>query len=353
MAAVLSLLCARTVPGMEMPEESLEDLISLEDYLEAQNYQGQNQEDEVSSDEIDQIIEKYMEQIENGNLGTGEDVDSQKITDPPLKAERAGNGGVRYLLPNGIYFISSVPDGMISHEPVEFVLPGEILGVVKKDDGQTAVPGSWVFTEPGVYDVTLLFYQPPDRENLDYNVYEIHFSFTIIGRTTGNLGAVPAPEGFEIAGVRKDGRTQQVKNLSCVFLEGDGRYEVQYKQKEPGNLRFNTVFIRDTTAPFLSFSQDPGAGAMTAPVNFIPSEPGCRVSMSYNGNKSYVLGTTLTAAGNYELAVEDAAGNQRFYHLRIRQTYKLVDYRLIMITFLVLAAVTARLLFLRRSMKVL
>ena len=345
------------VPGEEIPGAEVPGIEALgveipEDIMDGISGNPE-QEEEASPQEIDQIIEDYFKQIESGEIGTGEDVTSVKITDPPLKMARAENGGLRYTLPNGNSFVSSIPKGMVSGEPVDLTMVQGALGLVQVNGGQASVPSSWHFTEPGSYEARLLFYQDPSKRSQDYNVYEVNFAFVITGGSSRSLSAVPAPEGFAITGVRKDGRMQDVENERCVFLEGDGRFEILYEDTDTGGLHYQTSFVRDTTAPFLSFSKELGKGALTAPVNFTPSEPGCRISMSYNGNKSYVLGDTLTAAGSYDLAVEDSAGNQRSYHLRIRQTYKLMDYRVVIIALLAIVGTAARLLFLRRNMRVL
>ena len=114
-----------------------------------------------------------------------------------------------------------------------------------------------------------------------------------------------------------------------------------------------TEFRRDTTAPFLSFSPEPEPGGISGPVEFYPSEQGCKVMMNYNGNRGYAAGSTLTAAGNYELSVEDEAGNSRTYHLKLRQTYNPVDWRIFAMVAVAAAAAVIRLLFLRRDMRVL
>ena len=88
-------------------------------------------------------------------------------------------------------------------------------------------------------------------------------------------------------------------------------------------------------------------------MKFYPSEENCRVTVSYNGSRGYAVGNELTAAGNYELSVEDGAGNRRVYHLRIRQTYDPVDRRVILAVLLMAAAAAVRLVLLRRDMRVL
>ena len=50
--------------------------------------------------------------------------------------------------------------------------------------------------------------------------------------------------------------------------------------------------------------------------------------------------------------VEDAAGNRRSYYLRIRQTYDLLDPRLMAAGALILVGLAVWMVFLRRNMKV-
>lgn len=309
--------------------------------------------DDGGSEDIDQIIADYFQQLEDGEISAGETVASEKIENPPLVMSLEGSGRIRYTLPNGGFYTASVPNGMITDQPVDIVIPGNGVGVVQRDDEIPELPESWHFTKDGVYHVTMLFYQLPYEGTEDYNVYEVDHWFVIAGTANGRLGAIPAPEGFRITEARRDGGRLEVENPACLFMDADGTYEVFYEDMEGLGIRRETVFRRDTTAPFLMFSQETGGEALTPPVEFAPSEPGSKIYISYNGNRSYAAGTTLTAPGSYGLEIMDEAGNSRLYHLRIRQVYKLADARVIVIALLFLCAVAARLLYLRRNMKVL
>lgn len=106
-------------------------------------------------------------------------------------------------------------------------------------------------------------------------------------------------------------------------------------------------------APFLSFSGEMELEGITGPVEIYPSEPDCQIFINYNGNHGYAAGSVLTAAGNYELSVKDDAGNERVYHFRIRQTYSLIDRRIIVAGIMVLVLGAVRFAALRRNMRIL
>ncbi len=304
-------------------------------------------------DDLDGIIEEYFRQVDSGQISAGDQAQSEMIENPHMEMSLEDGGMIRYTLPNGCFFGSSVPNGMITEKPVDLVLMSGTVGVVSKDDGLASPPEEWHFTEPGVYHVTLLSYLMPSGDGKDYNVYEVDYWFVIAGEADGRLGALPAPEGFHITGAKRDGLAVKEFDPACLFLERDGLYEIFYEDDDGRGIRLATRFLRDTTAPFLTFSKDLSRGPVTAPVQFSPSEPESRIYMGYNGNKSYAPADTLTAAGSYELEIRDPAGNSRTYHLRIRQVYRLIDVRMIVMALLILCAAAARLLYLRRNMRVL
>lgn len=331
----------RNTVGMTQGNEEDKDIQNLEDW-----------EEEVSDEEIERILNEYLKNIDEGELQT-ESMTSSKVIDPVMEMKPEGQKKFRYTLPNGNYFISSIPNGMISAEAVDFELPEGTIGLVWKDDVSLAFPKSWHFTQKGNYHIRLLILQPLGDMTIDYNVYEVNFYFTIINRKDNTLGAVPAPNGFVITEARVDGKQQNIENKRCFFLKQDGYYEFEFESLEHEGLLLGTVFTRDTKAPFLSFSEEIKFEGVPGPVEFHPSEQGCEIYMNYNGSRGYAVSNSLTAAGSYELTVQDSVGNHRGYHIRIRQTYNLMDKR-ILLGILVLAAVAGvRLVFLRRNMKVL
>ena len=310
-------------------------------------------EDDLSEDELDELIESYFSKIESGAIGT-EDIQSDVVTNPALLLTEESDGVLRYTFPNGNFFLTTVPQGMISSQPVDLSLSSGIVGVLRKDDVLNVMPESWHFSAPGNYHIKMLSYQSgAETVSNNYNVEEVNCYFTIVGAVDGRLGAVPAPDGFEIEEVRLDGQERSVDNRRCFFLTEDGRYEIQYVSGTDEPIRLSTVFVHDTTAPFLTFSKELDGKEADGPLEFYPSEPDCKIGMSFNGEKGYAVTNVLTTAGNYELRVEDAAGNQRSYHLRIRQTYDWRDARIVLIGVVFLAGLAVWLVFTRRNMRVL
>ncbi len=307
--------------------------------------------EDISEEELEALVDDYLK-----TMGNGEDLalpaTSENIILSNLPMEYAGKGKIRYTLPNQATFISTVPNGMITETKVKFEFPDGFIGTVRKDDGEISVIKDGLFTEPGVYHLKLLFFQPPSAEILDNNVYEVNYSFTMIGEKDRQLGIVTAPEQFQISEVIKNGIPQSDVNPQFYFLMEDGVYEIRYQDQNTGTIHLETNFVRDTTAPFLNFSKDITQRDVVGPVEFTTSEPNSTVTVTYNGSRGQLENNTLTAGGFYGLEVQDSTGNSRCYQLTLRQTYKLFDTRLIILALIFLAGLAGRLLFLRRNMKV-
>lgn len=317
-----------------------------DDVSDISDYEG-----DVTEDELDRALEEYIRQMDMNSL-IQEGGIAKKVEDPVLKTEWV-QGKFKYILPNGNAFFSSVPRGTITSGGVDLELPEGTIGLVNFDDEGEKFADSWHFTKPGNYCVRLLMYQQPGSMAADYNLYEIRFYFTILERQDNTLGVFPAPEGFAIKEVKRDGKLLDLQGKRCFFLEDDGYYEIRCEWEEEEGVFIDTGFTRDTTAPFLSFSQEWGPEGALSPIEFYPSEQNCQITMNYNGNHGYAVGNVLTAAGNYELSVEDMAGNRRVYNLRIRQTYHLADKRILVAGAVILAIGAIRLIALRRDMKIL
>lgn len=326
-----------------MTAEPLED--SREDSLWEGDIAGPDSEEEA---EVQRIIEEYLDAMENV---PGEAAEAE-LVQPSLEMSVRGQG-LEYRLPDGSVFFSSVPNGMITGEPVEFRPPDNALSLIQVDDELAAMQSRERFTEPGSYRIRMLCYSPLKGREINYTVYEVLFYFTILEPVTRQVGVVQAPEGFVITGVRKDGSRQEPDSGWCVFLQEDGVYEIDYEKEEGQPLKLKTRLARDTTAPFLNFSQEVGRDAVPSPLSFQPSEPDCTIRMLYNGSSGYAVSNTLTTAGIYELRVSDRAGNSRSYQVRIRQTYELMDYRLMLMGVVLFGGIVLWMFFLRRHMRVL
>ena len=179
----------------------------------------------ISDEELEALVNEYLETMEQGE-------ESQ------------------YPTTSETILLSGLPP---EDKAVSFEFPDGFIGMVQKDDGELSVIKDSLFTEPGVYQLKLLFFQSPSPEILDNNVYEVHYSFTVIGEKDRQLGVVTAPEQFQISEVIKNGIPQPEVNPQFYFLMEDGVYEIRYQDKNTGTIHLKTNFVRDTTAPFLTY----------------------------------------------------------------------------------------------------
>ncbi len=344
---------AQTESRSESRRETEEDLGISDEELE-QAF-SDNSTEELSDEEMELLIEQYMTQFGMDGSGqiSSEGLEIQKIRNPELIQSEIPGGGIRYTLPNGSYFSCNIPMGMITNQPVEFSLSQNMTGVLIYNDEMESLPGAWYFQDPGTYRIQLISYQTSMDENEEYQVYEVDYPFMIIGQTDSSLGAMPAPKGFQISGVWLDGKQVEVEDERCFFFQKDGSYIFRFEDQSTGTIRKELSFTRDTKAPFLTFSGEIVDGTAEAPLEIIPSEPGCKVLVGYKGNYGYISEYILTSPGSYELSVEDSVGNVRMYHVNVRQVFQLFDIRLLGAGIVLLALLAGRLIFLRRDMRVL
>lgn len=306
--------------------------------------------EDFSEEEWKQLLDSYENDIQSGDPEST--VHIKTILDPEMLLESGGEGELCYTLPNLAAFTTNVPDGMVTAQEVFMNLPDRAVGTVKKDDEETSLIGSGVFSEAGNYELKLVFYQPTSLESEDLNVYEVRFSFEIIDELNSSVNELHAPDGFEISEVYKDGVLQKEEGVQSVLFQEDGNYEIRYRDLETGTIWLKTQFTRDTEAPFLSFSKDITERRVTGPVEFTASEPDCTVMVTYNGNRGQLTTNTLTYGGFYVLDVIDQAGNSRSYQLNIRQTYRLFDTKLVIMACIGFAGLAAWLYYLRNNMRV-
>ena len=323
-----------------------EDFGSLDDLDDLENIQN-----DYENEDLEELTKQYMERFKSQDYAV-ETFPEKMITNPNMQMKMSEEGRFRYILPNGEYYEATIPNGMLTSNPVRFYMSSEVAAVITKDGESTSIFNSWNFTEPGNYRVKMLFYSLGSEHYEDICVYEVYHYFTILGNKVNHIGAVPAPEGFEIVGMKKDGVQQPVKDSTCVFLEGDGIFEILYRDIGTGSMYASTVFERDTVAPFLEFSTDITNGPVKGPVEFYKSDVGDQVYLYYNGNASLITENRLTSAGKYTLKVSDEVGNSRMYGLEIKQTYRMFETKTIILALIFLLGVGARFLLLSRDMKV-
>lgn len=336
----------------DFPEEDFSEAdLQGEDFLEEDLLENDLQEEDYP-EELEAVIEQYLREMEIQELPGGQQ-EVETIVNPELVMELENDGRIRCSFPNRGYFICSVPNGMLSSQPVELSLSPGCAALIDCNGVSSTLASSRRFTESGNYDIRILSYQSPEESVQDYDLYETHLYFTIIDSPNSRLGAVPAPKGWQITRVILNGEEQEIEDGRCFFLKEDGEYTVRYAAQNPENLQLETSFVRDTKAPFLSFSPELEEDTAYGMLEFYPSEEGCRILMNYNGEQGYAVSNRLSTAGYYRLVIEDAAGNCREYSLSIRPNYRLFDTRILAAGAVLLAAVVLWMFLQRRNMRVL
>ena len=293
--------------------------------------------------DIEAFTDQYLEKLSKGELRT-DGFQGETILNPPLKMTTTEEGNIRYTLPNGSYYEASLPNGIITRDAVTLSPSSEVIAVVTKDGTSTRLFESWRFSEPGHYQIKLIFYQFDSMGTIDSRLYEVNHYFTILERTSGEIGMVPAPDGFEIVSAKRDGVPLTIEYPEGLFLEADGTYEIRFRDKKSGSIYTTTSFERDTTAPFLTFSKELENGKTEGPLEFATQDVDDRVYLMYNGNTALAVSNQLTAAGKYGLQVEDTAGNVRSYVVEITKKRSLFDTKLIIFALILLLSSGVRFL---------
>lgn len=300
--------------------------------------------------DIETFMNEYFEMLEAGDISSGV-LTTKHVKDPELTIEQGSSGRIRYHLPNHQTYEATVPSGMVTSGSVEIHPPAEVLTFLVREDGSTSMLSDLVFDKPGSYQIRMFFTGFKDANAQEYEIYEINHYFTITEKSTNQIGAVTAPKGFYISFLKCNGIPQEILSPKCHFLSKDGRYEVRYTDIETGRIHRDTVFERDTKAPFLTFSQEMENGKMMAPVEYYPSERGSRVTVSYNGNIAESVTNVLNTAGAYGLTVYDSAGNYRTYEIKVQQKQTLFDKRMIILVLFLAGAAVFHFMRLRRETK--
>lgn len=308
-------------------------------------------QEDYENEDLHELTQQYLELFQDKDFLV-ETFNEDVIEKPKLEMQMMDNDKIRYYLPNGEFYNVTVPNGAITSNPVKIEPSSQVAAIVTKDGESSSIFNSWTYTEPGTYQVKMLFYSIGSDNYEKVQVYEVHHYFTIIGNTVNQIGAVSAPEGFEIISVKKDNVKQTFSNPKIHFLEGDGIFEIRYRDIETGTIYSQTTFERDTIAPFLEFSTDIFDGPVKGPVEFYIADPEDKVYIAYNGNSALARSNHLSSAGKYSLKVVDQVGNSRMYSLEIRQTYRIFETKTIILALIFLLVVGAQAYLLRKDIKV-
>lgn len=301
--------------------------------------------------DIEQFTQQYLDKLNSGELKM-DGFQGETIKNPKLEMTVTENGDIRYTLPNGSYYDTNLPNRILTREAVAITPGSEVIAVVTKDGTSTRLFESWRFSEPGNYQIKMIFYQFDSIGSIDTVLYEVEHCFTILDRVSSKIGMIPAPDGFEIASAKRNGISLEIIHPDGLFTEKDGLYEIRFRDKKTGTIYRTTTFERDTTAPFLTFSKELVDGKVKGPLEFTTQDVDDRVYIYYNGESAPAKKNQLTAEGRYTLRVEDTAGNSRSYVVELTKSRLLSNVKIILMVLVLFLGSGVSLLLARKEHEV-
>ena len=251
------------------------------------------------------------EPVNEGNASSGEDmvpVATGIYYDREERAYIYDLGGS-----SGGAVSASVMDGMVVNEPVS-INASQGLDLRLHRDGNV------------VEDVDLAMIEEPGRYVLEARImgdqYVRVLSFIVVGGTTNLVNSYPMPSGFVITNVEKSVRDETGEWVTAqpqwdrgkVDMNEDGFYRVQYECARNG-MSYTLQTTVDHTPPTLAL-ENVVNGLARGPVDISDLEEGCKIGITLNGgDMSYR--NELTLSGDYEIILQDPAGNLTNYAFSI------------------------------------
>lgn len=301
--------------------------------------------DDKLMDEFYAEYEQYQKQKELSVEGVG------KIVQPDMAVSFNDDTHMMvYELPNGSRFSASVPDGMITTEPVTLIPMENAYVTIMRNGSREKTAEDGYYGREGNYRVSILDYSSGTVSG-DRHVYQVNFNFRIIPGEVSSLDLLRAPEGFVIEKLELEGRETEPENPQWEFLHRDGHYRVWFADRDTKKIRYQISFTRDTTAPLLVFSPVIDREIMKQDVEVRISDPQGGVQVYYNGQPVKMTGSLIRDGGSYQFRTMDRVGNERFYSLKMENRFKGPGRRTIITIIIGLAALTAWLLYQRRHMR--
>ena len=206
----------------------------------------------------------------------------------------------------------SVMDGMIVNDAVRIAVPQSMEVQLYCNGNLVENTDLTLIEAPGHY---VLEARQGDR-------YVRVMDFTIVGETTCLVNSYPMPAGFVITDVEmsvKDENGEWVAKTpqwdrSKVSMSENGDYRIQYECARNG-LSYSLQTIIDHTPPTLML-ENVVNGLAKGPVDISDLEEGCRIGIALNGGKMSYR-EELTLSGDYEIILQDEAGNLTSYAFTI------------------------------------
>ena len=252
-----------------------------------------------------------------------------------------------------VYSLGGVSNATVSSNAMDGIVLNETVHIEPSQGLEVRLYRNGTLLE----DVDLSMLETPGQYVLEAQLQGERFarvmSFTIVGATTGLISIYPMPAGFVVKSVElnvKDENGEWVPaqpnwDRSKVSMSEDGAYRVQYECARNG-LSYTLQTIIDHTPPTLAL-ENVVKGLAKGPVDISDLEDGCKIGITLNGGKMGYR-EELTLNGDYEIIVQDEAGNVTHYSFTILPYFDLNSWIFFGLVVLVIAG-TGGYLYLERK----
>lgn len=209
---------------------------------------------------------------------------------------QADDGMYEIILEDGFTFRSSVPESMITTQPVKLELEEGAGCKIYQGEEEIETEGAQELNLYGTY-------------RLVSGEYE--FAFEISNGYT-NQDMFYSPVGTKITEARFQDAVIEVTDSSLLPMEEDGKYAIT--MAGDGGERLTVILTRDTAAPEVSVTLQ----RQQAEISYLAQDI-AEITLSKNGKAPETFrGTIITSPGRYTLTVTDRAGNTAETEFRLR-----------------------------------
>lgn len=247
---------------------------------------------------------------------------------PELKASYdAATGFYNYILPNDGGFSMNAPLGSISNYQVTVkTLNGAVISRYCEDNSNVEVPeaeenGKSIVQFTADKEAGYCFAVKSDTMGKPrWESCRSRLSFIVKkADSPTNMSLLKAPYGFEIGEITLNGKSMDISDKKMMILTEDGDYDVSfYPVKVEGAGNYTVSFKRDTTAPYMIFSEDISGGEIKGTIFFHPSEADAEVKLYRNGKEVQRVPDGISAGGNYHIEVSDSLRNRMDYYFSVK-----------------------------------
>lgn len=265
---------------------------------------------------------------ESETAGESGEAEAAGVSEAQLRTQvyRNSNKDYEVTLENGASFYSTVPEGMITSQPVRLSMENNENFTLYCDDEAIPYTSGANLAESGWYRLVMDDYA---------------FHFAIVSQVR-ELDIYPAPSGMEFISATCDEEEADIHGGRYVRLEQDGTYEFLLK----GNAEnlITASFCKDNQPPEFELRISGGKAEMVYHSDDIAS------AVLYKGGSEVknFNGKIVDKPGNYRLEVTDQAGNTSSREFQLK--YAINVYGILAIV-LMLAVIGGGVLFVVRIKK--